>query len=94
VFAIGKYPACGSCSPAPAQRGLGRISPKLRAAPIERLEAIAEQPFAKHRNVERIKGERDAFRLRQGDWRAKYRIDRKTAVMRVLVVEPRGSVYR
>jgi mRNA interferase RelE/StbE len=77
-----------------AQRGLGRISPKLRAALIERLEAIAEQPFAKHRNVERIKGERDAFRLRQGDWRAKYRIDRKTAVMRVLVVEPRGSVYR
>jgi mRNA interferase RelE/StbE len=77
-----------------AQRGLGRISPKLRAALIERLEAIAEQPFAKHRNVERIKGERDAFRLRQGDWRAKYRIDRKAAVMRVLVVEPRGSVYR
>jgi mRNA interferase RelE/StbE len=77
-----------------AQRELGRISPKLRAALIERLEAIAEQPFAKHRNVERIKGERDAFRLRQGDWRAKYRIDRKTGEMRVLVVEPRGSVYR
>jgi mRNA-degrading endonuclease RelE of RelBE toxin-antitoxin system len=77
-----------------AQRGLGRISPKLRAALIERLEAIAEQPFAKHRNVERIKGERAAFRLRQGDWRAKYRIDRKTGEMRVLVVEPRGSVYR
>jgi hypothetical protein len=31
---------------------------------IERLEAITEQPFATHRNVERIKGERDAFRLR------------------------------
>jgi mRNA interferase RelE/StbE len=77
-----------------AQRGLGRISPKLRAALIERLEVIAEQPFAKHRNVERIKGERDAFRLRQGDWRAKYRIDGKTGEMRVLVVEPRGSVYR
>jgi DNA-binding XRE family transcriptional regulator len=48
-----------------AQRGLGSISPKLRAALIERLEAIAEQPFAKPRNVERIKGERDAFRLRR-----------------------------
>ena len=77
-----------------AQRGLGRISPKLRAALIERLEAIAEQPFAKHRNVERIKGERDAFRLRQGDWRAKYRIDREASEMRILVVEPRGRVYR
>ena len=66
----------------------------MRAALIERLEAIAEQPFAKHRNVERIEGERDAFRLRQGDWRAKYRVDREAGEMRVLVVEPRGSVYR
>ena len=77
-----------------AQRGLGRIGPKVRAALIARLEAIAEQPFSKHRNVERIKGERDAFRLRQGDWRAKYRVDRERGEMRVLVVEPRGSVYR
>jgi mRNA interferase RelE/StbE len=77
-----------------AQRGLGKTSPKLRVALIERLEAIAEQPFAAHRNVERIKGERDAFRLRQGDWRAKYRIDREAGEMRVLGVEPRGTVYR
>jgi mRNA-degrading endonuclease RelE of RelBE toxin-antitoxin system len=77
-----------------AQRGLGKISPKMRAALIERLEAIAEQPFATHRNVERIKGERDAFRLRQGGWRAKYRIDREAGEMRILVVEPRGGVYR
>jgi mRNA-degrading endonuclease RelE of RelBE toxin-antitoxin system len=77
-----------------AQRGLGNIAPKMRRALIERLEAIAEQPFAAHRNVERLKGEQDAFRLRQGDWRAKYRIDRESGEMRVLVVEPRGSVYR
>ena len=77
-----------------AQRGLGKMAPKMRRALVERLEAIAEQPFAAHRNVERIKGERDAFRLRQGGWRAKYRIDREAGEMRVLVVEPRGSVYR
>jgi mRNA interferase RelE/StbE len=77
-----------------AQRGLGKMSPKMRAALIEPLEASAERPFAAHRNVERIKGERDAFRLRQGDWRAKYRIDREAGEMRVLVAEPRGSVYR
>ena len=59
-----------------AQRGLSKIAPRMRRALVERLVAIAEQPFAAHCNVERIKGERDAFRLRQGDWRAKYRIDR------------------
>ena len=77
-----------------AQRRLAEMGPKRSAALVERLEAIAEQPFAAHRNVERIKGERDAFRLRQGDWRAVYRIDRKAGEMRVMVVEPRGSVYR
>jgi mRNA-degrading endonuclease RelE of RelBE toxin-antitoxin system len=45
-------------------------------------------------NVERIKGERDAFRLRQGDRRALYRIDREAGEMRVLVVERTGRVYR
>ena len=59
----------------------------MRAALIDRLEAIAEQPFA-------IKGEPDAFRLRQGDWRALYRLDRKAGEMRVFAVESRGSVYR
>lgn len=77
-----------------AQRGIGRINPKMRVALIERLGAIAEQPFAMHRNVERLRGERDAFRLRQGDWRALYRVDRTAGEMRVLVVEPRGSIYQ
>ena len=77
-----------------AQRGIGRINPKMRVTLLERLEAIAREPFAAHRNVERLKGERDAFRLRQGDWRALYRIDRAAGEMRVLVVEPRGGVYR
>jgi mRNA-degrading endonuclease RelE of RelBE toxin-antitoxin system len=76
-----------------AQRRLGQSSPKMRAL-VQRLEAIAGQPFAKHPHVERIKGEPDAFRLRQGNWRAKYRIDRETDEMRVLVLEPRGSGYR
>ena len=51
-----------------AQRRVGHMSPKMRSALMERLEAIASEPFARQANVERIKGERDAFRLRQGDW--------------------------
>ena len=77
-----------------AQRRLGELSPKRRRALMERLEAIAEQPFAAHRNVERIKGQDDAFRLRQGDWRAMYRVDRALGEMRVLAIEPRGRIYR
>jgi mRNA-degrading endonuclease RelE of RelBE toxin-antitoxin system len=77
-----------------AQRRLGHLSPKMRAALIERLEVIAEDPVAKHLNVERIKGERGASRPRQGDWRAIYRIEREAGEMRVRAVEAGGSVYR
>jgi len=33
-----------------AQRRLAEMGPKSRAALIERRDAIAEQPFARHRN--------------------------------------------
>lgn len=75
-----------------AQRRLSEMGAKRRAALIERLEAIAEQPFAAQRNVERIKGERDAFRLRQGDWRAVYQVDRTADEMRVLLSREGGSI--
>jgi mRNA interferase RelE/StbE len=61
---------------------------------IDRLKAIAADPFAKHANVDSFVGEKDAFRFRQGDWRAVYKVDREAGVMRVLRIEPRGEVYR
>jgi mRNA-degrading endonuclease RelE of RelBE toxin-antitoxin system len=61
---------------------------------IARLKAIASDPFAKHANVDTLVGEKDAFRLRQGGWRAVYKVDRAAGVMRVLRIEPRGEVYR
>ena len=77
-----------------AQRGLARLGAKHAAALVQRLEAIAEHPFGRHPNVERIKGEPDAFRLRQGDWRAIYRVDRAAGLLSVVAIEPRGAVYR
>lgn len=61
---------------------------------MERLKAIAADPFATHPNVKPLVGEKDVFRLRQGDWRAVYRIERIEEVVRVLVIEIRGKVYK
>ena len=52
-----------------AQRRLGEMPAKARIAMVERLKAIAEDPFADHPNVKPLRGEPSAFRLRQGDWR-------------------------
>jgi mRNA interferase RelE/StbE len=77
-----------------ASKGLARLPAKARAAMIDRLEAIAAAPFARHANVEPLKGEPDVFRVRQGDWRAVYQVDRDADQVRVVTVAARREVYR
>ena len=77
-----------------ARKGLDKMTSKAAGALLQRLEAIAVAPDAKHTNVSPLSGARDAFRLRQGNWRAVYVLDRKSDEMRVVVVDVRGSVYR
>jgi mRNA interferase RelE/StbE len=77
-----------------AARRLARLPPKLARAILTELRSIATSPFASHANVKRLKGEKDHFRLRHGDWRALYRLDREGQRMIVEAVVPRGSAYR
>lgn len=67
---------------------------KAAAAILQRLEMIALDPFAQHGNARPLRGEKDAFRLRQGDWRAVYRVVRQRDEARVVLVDVRESVYR
>jgi mRNA interferase RelE/StbE len=77
-----------------AQRRLGEMPAKARIAIVERLKAIAEDPFADHPSVKPLRGEPSAFRLRHGDWRALYRVDRAAQEVRVYVIETRAGAYR
>jgi mRNA-degrading endonuclease RelE of RelBE toxin-antitoxin system len=77
-----------------ARKGLDRMPGKAAAAMLERLERIAADPLSHHANVEPLKGERHAYRLRQGGWRAIYRLSRENDELRVVLVEVRGQAYR
>jgi len=77
-----------------AQRRLREMQSKVSAAMLERLKAIAGDPFARHRNVQPLRGELNAFRLRHGNWRVLYRVDRAAQEVRVYVIETRGRAYR
>lgn len=57
-----------------------------------KVEQLAADPFAPNNNVKRLKG-MDAFRLRVGDWRVVYEIDRRMIVIFVVRIGPRSSVY-
>jgi mRNA interferase RelE/StbE len=78
-----------------AMRRLGDLPKPARTALLRRLRHIAADPFAKLANVKRYKeGGPNSFRLRQGQWRAIYEIDREAQEMRVQAIDTRGGVYR
>ena len=59
---------------------------------LERLEAIALVPEAHHSGVTALTGEEDAYRVRQGDWRAVFRIEDGDVI--VDRIAHRREVYR
>ena len=77
-----------------ALAALSKVRPKAARAIRNRLKSIAVDPFAKHTNVERLKGVKDGFRLRHGSLRVLYRLDRNAGRMIVEVVATRGEAYR
>jgi mRNA interferase RelE/StbE len=77
-----------------AARMLRRMPRKAAEAIRAALDAIAADPFARHRNVERLEGFKDGFRLRHGDWRAVDRLDREEGNLVVELIKPRGEVYK
>jgi mRNA interferase RelE/StbE len=70
------------------------LPPRARSALLTRLKVIAAEPSAEHPRVTAMKGEKSLFRLRQGDWRAVFRIDHDAGRMTVLLIGTRGEVYR
>jgi mRNA interferase RelE/StbE len=61
---------------------------------LSRMARIAASPGASDNNVLPLKGVPNGFRLRVGDWRVSYTIDRVAGVIDVFEVAPRGGAYR
>lgn len=59
----------------------------------ERLAQITADPFAKHPFVTKLQN-RPGYRLRVGDWRVIYDLQKEELVILVLKIAPRGEVYR
>ena len=75
-----------------------RVAKQLEALPradrtrlLERLETIAATPDGQHPNVLPLVGKLGVFRVRQGDWRALFRIEDPDVV--VIRVAHRREAY-
>jgi mRNA interferase RelE/StbE len=58
------------------------------------LDRIAANPSARNNNIKPLKGVPNGYRVRVGDWRVSYTVDRRTGMIEVFEVAPRGGAYR
>ncbi len=78
---------------ASAAKELGVVEPrKLRQRLVTAIAALAENP--RPAGCEKLAGAEDAYRIRQGDYRAVYTIDDRARVVRVVKAGHRREVYR
>ncbi|GAB4504972.1 MAG: type II toxin-antitoxin system RelE/ParE family toxin [Anaerolineales bacterium] len=76
-----------------AAKALNKLPRNVAKMIREKLDAIAADPYAEHPNVKKLQG-RDGYRLRVGNWRIIYEIQKEQLVILVLKAAPRGEVYR
>jgi len=80
-------------SPA-ALKSLGEMPRRDRDMLVEKAEAFAAEPFARHPWASRLRGAIDRVRIRQGDWRAVILILRARDTVVLERVAHRREVYR
>jgi mRNA interferase RelE/StbE len=76
-----------------ANRTLRKMSRKTARLIREKLDQLAQEPYARNPNLTKLQG-RPGYRLRVGDWRVIYELEDDRLVILVLKVAPRGGVYR
>ena len=73
---------------------LRRIQPAKAGAIREAIERVAANPSGRHPNLRRLTEVPDGFRIRVGDWRVSFTLDREAGILEVFEFEPRGGAYR
>jgi mRNA interferase RelE/StbE len=76
-----------------ADRALRKMSRNTARLIREKLDQLAQDPYARNPNVTKLQG-RPGYRLRVGDWRVNFELEDDRLVIMVLKVAPRGGVYR
>jgi mRNA interferase RelE/StbE len=76
-----------------AVRSLGRMPRNMALRLRNRIEQLAQNPYAPDSNVTKLQG-RDGYRLRVGDWRVIYDLHDEQRLIVILAIGPRGSIYQ
>jgi len=83
-----------SSSPAMPEKVLARMQPAKARDIREAIDKVSADPTAPNNNLRALRGVPNGFRIRIGDWRVSYTLDRQTDVMSVFEIASRGGAYR
>ncbi len=73
---------------------LRRMQPARARAIRKAIDRVAANPSGRHANLRPLTKVPDGFRVRVGDWRVSFTLDRNAQIMDVFEIEPRGGAYR
>jgi mRNA interferase RelE/StbE len=76
-----------------ARKTLKSMPRNLVGLVLEKIDTLALDPFASNNNVRKLTNH-PGYRLRVGDWRVVYLVNEETVVIAVVLIAPRGEVYR
>jgi mRNA interferase RelE/StbE len=76
-----------------ARKALKTMPSNTASLIMEKIEALAVDPFASNNNVRRLTNH-PGYRLRVGDWRVVYLVHEQALLIAVVRIAPRGEVYQ
>jgi mRNA interferase RelE/StbE len=75
-----------------ARRDLKQLSPTMRDRVVRAIDGLTTVPRVG--DIKKLKGARNEYRLRVGDWRVIYRLDDEQQAVVILAVPHRSDAYR
>lgn len=79
---------------ASAKKELDRLPAKVAERCIEALSFLAINPFSEVLHVKKLRGPEALYRVRVGDYRIVYEVQKKVLLVLVIKVGHRSDVYR
>jgi mRNA interferase RelE/StbE len=77
-----------------ARKAMRRLQPAKAQDIRKAIDRVAADPNVPNNNVRRLVGVPNGFRIRVGDRRVSYTLDRQTNRMMIFEIAPRGGAYR
>ncbi len=77
-----------------ARKAYLKLPEKIRKSIYEKLLHLAASPFALNNNIKQLRGTASCYRLRVGDLRVVYQINKNIFLIEVIKIAHRKEVYK